>query len=111
MKLVRAVIREDKVADVIAAMLEAGFAGATVYKEVGGMGGESGVVKIGGRMYEALLPRAVVEVAVEDDQVEKLIAVITAAARTGHVGDGRIFVLPVLEAWRIRNGERLDKPK
>ncbi|CCC81919.1 P-II family nitrogen regulator [Thermoproteus tenax] len=107
MRLVRAVIREDKVADVIDALVKEGFTGATVYRDVGGMGGESGAITIRGRKYEALLPRAVVEVAVEDDKAEKVVKVIMEAARTGHLGDGRIFVIPVLEAWRIRNGERL----
>ncbi|AEA12395.1 MAG: P-II family nitrogen regulator [Thermoproteus sp.] len=109
MKLVRAVIREDKVNDVLEALVAAGFTGATVYRDVGGMGGESGVVKIRGRRYEALLPRIVVEVVAEDEEVEKLIGVIMSSARTGRLGDGRIFVLPVLEAWRIRNGEKLSK--
>ncbi|ACB39468.1 P-II family nitrogen regulator [Pyrobaculum neutrophilum] len=107
MKLVRAVIREDKLVDVLDALVRAGYTGATVFRDVGGMGGESGVVKIRGRTYEALLPRAVVEVAVEDGEVEKVVKTIMEAARTGHVGDGRIFVLGVEGAWRIRSGEKL----
>jgi len=108
-KLVKAVVREDKINDVLEALVAAGFTGATVYRDAGGMGGESGVVKIRGRSYEALLPRAVIEVVVADEEVDRLIAVIMSSARTGRLGDGRIFVLPVLDALRIRNGERLTK--
>ncbi len=109
MKLVKAVIREERLNAVLEALVAAGFAGATVYKDVGGMGGESGIVKIRGRSYEALLPRVVVEVIVADEEVDKVISVIMSSARTGRIGDGRIFILPVLDALRIRDGERLTK--
>lgn len=53
------------------------------------------------------MPRAVIEVVAADEEVDRLIAVIMSSTRAGRPGDGKIFVLPVLDALRIRNGERL----
>lgn len=105
--LVRAVIREEKLEEVLKGLIDSGFTGATVFREVGGMGGEGGVVKIGNRFYEALIPRVVVEVVVGPGDVDKVVALITEKARTGRVGDGRIFIIPVADAVRIRTGEKL----
>jgi len=83
MKLVKAVVREDEINDALEALVAAGFTGATVYRNAGGMGGESGVVKIRGRSYEALLPRAVIEVVAAGEEVDRLTAVIMPSARAG----------------------------
>lgn len=103
--LVRSIIRREKLSDVLQALVAAGFTGATVV-EASGMGGEGGVVDIRGRNYEVLIPRVIVEVVVPAEAAQKVIDIITSKARTGHVGDGRIFVLPLIDAIRIRTGER-----
>ncbi|MFB6489703.1 MAG: P-II family nitrogen regulator [Thermoproteus sp. AZ2] len=103
--LIRAIIRREKLSDVLQALVAAGFTGATAI-EASGMGGEGGVVDIRGRSYEVLIPRVVVEVVVPAEAAQKVIDIITSKAKTGHVGDGRIFVLPLIDAIRIRTGER-----
>lgn len=103
--LVRAIIRRERLSDVLQALVAAGFTGATVI-EAKGMGGEGGVVNIRGRNYEVLIPRVIVEVAVSAEAAQKVIDIIASKAKTGHVGDGRIFVLPLIETVRIRTGER-----
>lgn len=91
--------------DVIRALLSAGFTGATVINDAGGIGGEGGVMEVKGRSYEILIPRVVVEVATTADKARRVVEIISASAKTGHVGDGRIFVLPLLDSVRARTGE------
>ncbi|MBP1449281.1 MAG: P-II family nitrogen regulator [Thermoproteus sp.] len=105
MVLVRAVIRREKLGDVIRALVSAGFTGATVINNAGGIGGEGGVMEVKGRSYEILIPRVVVEVATTADKAKMVVEIISASAKTGHVGDGRIFILPLLDSVRVRTGE------
>ncbi|NYR14471.1 P-II family nitrogen regulator [Pyrobaculum arsenaticum] len=107
MVMVKAVIREDKLMNVLAALIANGFTGATAYR-VQGMGGEGGVASIRGSVRPVLVPRVVVEVVINEEQTEKVIRIITETARTGEVGDGRIFVIPISAAIRIRTGELLS---
>jgi len=107
MKLLKAIIRPDKVDAVRAAVNGVGIPGMTV-TEVRGHGKQKGHTAIyRGQEYEvSLLPKMEVEVVAPDPLVEKLIAAIIDAAKTGVIGDGRVFVLPVERSYRIRTGER-----
>lgn len=105
--MIKAIVREDKLNDVLAALVSNGFPGATVYKAQG-MGGEGGVAKIRDALQPILLPRAVVEVIVQEDFVNKAVETIIKSASTGEVGDGRIFIIPVEAAIRIRTGEAME---
>ncbi len=106
--MVRAVIREDKLMDVLTALVSHGFTGATVYRAQG-MGGEGGVVSIRGSARPVLIPRTVVEVVTDEKRAEEVTKIIMSAAKTGEVGDGRIFVIPMSAAIRIRTGEFLSE--
>ena len=107
MKLVKAIVRPNKVEEVKDALAVCSVGGMTV-TEVRGHGrqrGHSAVYR--GREYEvSLLPKMKIEAVVPDDMVEDVIDAIMAAARTGEIGDGRVFVNPVEESRNIRTGER-----
>jgi Nitrogen regulatory protein PII len=108
MQKVEAIIRPEKLNDVKNALAQAGFLGLNVV-HVTGRGVQKGIVHIGrgGQTYEVdMLPKVKLEVVVRDEDVEKVIDIIVQAARTGHIGDGKIFVIPVAEAVRVRTGER-----
>ena len=106
MKLDTAIIKPFKLDDVRAALSEIGISGMTV-TEVKGFGRQRGHTELyrGAEYVVDFLPKAKVEVAVADDLVERAIEAITAAARTGKVGDGKIFVMPLERAVRIRTGD------
>ena len=107
MKMIKAVVRPNKVDDVKDALARNGISGMTV-TEVRGHGrqrGHSAVYR--GREYEiSLLPKMEIDVVVEDDLVDDAIEAIMQAARTGEIGDGRVFVIPVEQGRIIRTGER-----
>jgi nitrogen regulatory protein P-II 1 len=108
MHKVEAIIRPEKLNDVKNALAQAGFVGLNVV-HVTGRGVQKGIVHRGrgGQTYEVdMLPKVKLEVVVRDEDVEKVIDIIVQAARTGHIGDGKIFVIPVAEAVRVRTGER-----
>jgi nitrogen regulatory protein P-II 1 len=107
MKLIKTIIRPNKVDDVKAALEKLQVSGMTV-TEVRGHGKQKGHTAIyRGQEYNvSLLPKMEIEVVVNDAIVESAIKVIIEAARTGEIGDGRVFVLPVSESYRIRTGER-----
>ena len=107
MKLIKSIIRPNKVDDVKDALATLNISGMTV-TEVRGHGKQKGHTAIyRGKEYDvSLLPKMEIEVVVEDSAVNDAIKVIVEAARTGEIGDGRVFVLPVLESHRIRTGER-----
>ncbi|MXY25017.1 MAG: P-II family nitrogen regulator [Acidobacteria bacterium] len=107
MKLIKAIVRPNKVDEIKDALNEANLSGITV-SEVRGHGRQRGHSSIyRGREYEiSLLPKVKIEVVVADDQVETAIDAIMDVARTGEIGDGRIFVLPVEQSCVIRTGER-----
>ncbi len=107
MKEIRAIIRPEKLDDVLKALEEVGHPGVTV-TQVEGHGRQAGLVEqFRGREFRVdLLPKVEIRVVCKDDEVEKIMEAITKAARTGEIGDGKIFVYEVLEAMRIRSGER-----
>jgi nitrogen regulatory protein PII len=107
MKLIKAIVRPNKVDDVRDALEKLNIPGMTV-TEVRGHGRQKGHTAIyRGKEYSvSLLPKMEIEVVVPDSSANDAIKAIIEAARTGEIGDGRVFVLPVLESYRIRTGEK-----
>jgi nitrogen regulatory protein PII len=107
MKLIKAIIRPNKVDDVKDALAKLNIAGMTV-TEVRGHGKQKGHTAIyRGKEYQvSLLPKMEIETVVSDSMADSAIKAIVQAARTGEIGDGRVFVFPVLEGYRIRTGEK-----
>jgi nitrogen regulatory protein P-II 1 len=106
MKLLKAIIRPSKVDDVKDALAKLNISGMTV-TEVRGHGKQKGHTAIyRGKEYNvSLLPKMQIEVVVTNNIADEAIRAIVEAARTGEIGDGRVFVLPVERAYRIRTGE------
>jgi nitrogen regulatory protein P-II 1 len=107
MKKIEAIIKPFKLDDVKEALTGIGVIGMTV-SEVRGFGRQKGHTELyrGGEYTVDFLPKIKVEVVVPDHFVEKVADVVAAAAKTGNIGDGKIFVTPVETAIRIRTGER-----
>ena len=107
MKLIKTIIRPNKVDDVKDALAALNISGMTV-TEVRGHGKQKGHTAIyRGKEYNvSLLPKMEIDVVVSDAIANDAIEAIIGAARTGEIGDGRVFVLPVLESYRIRTGEK-----
>jgi nitrogen regulatory protein P-II 2 len=107
MKIVMAVIKPFKLEEVRDALMGIGVHGLTV-TEVKGYGRQKGHTEIyrGAEYAVSFLPKIKIEVAVSASLVSKVIDAVTAAARTGQIGDGKIFVYQLDEAVRIRTGER-----
>ena len=107
MKLIKALVRPNKVDEVREALEKLNLPGMTV-TDVRGHGRQKGHTAVyRGKEYEvSLLPKVELTVVVTDDVVEEVIAAVVRAARTGEIGDGRVFVLPVEQAYNIRTGER-----
>ncbi|MDH7501986.1 MAG: P-II family nitrogen regulator [Verrucomicrobiota bacterium] len=106
MKKIEAVIKPFKLEDVKDALANAGVQGMTVI-EVKGFGRQKGHTEIyrGSEYTVDFVPKLKIEIVLPDNAVESAIEAIAAAARTGKIGDGKIFVLPVEQALRIRTGE------
>ena len=106
MKLVKAIVKTERFEFVKKALEENGFNGMTI-TDVKGRGEQKGICLEyrGRRMLVDFLPKIQIEIVVSDDQVDTLIKTIEESSRTGKVGDGRIFVIPVEKAIRIRTGE------
>ena len=106
MTLVKAIVRPDKVDAVKDALEGVGVAGMTV-TEVRGHGKQKGHTAIyRGQEYQvSLLPKMQIEVVIADSLADDVIKAIIEAARTGEIGDGRVFVLPVTGSYKIRTGE------
>ena len=106
MKLIKAIVRPNKVDEVKDALAKLGVAGMTV-TEVRGHGKQKGHTAIyRGKEYAvSLLPKMELEVVVPDGISGDVVKAVMAAGRTGEIGDGRVFVLPVGESYRIRTGE------
>ncbi len=109
MKLITAIIKPFKLEEVKAALAEVGVEGMTV-TEVKGFGRQKGHTEIyrGSEYTVDFLPKVKLEVAVTEGTVAKAIDAIVGSARTGKIGDGKIFVLPLEEVVRIRTEERGD---
>jgi nitrogen regulatory protein P-II 2 len=106
MKMIMAIIKPFKLDDVRAALAEVGVQGITV-TEVKGFGRQKGHTELyrGAEYVVDFLPKVKLEMAVDDDQVERVVEAISTAARTGKIGDGKVFVTDLGQAIRIRTGE------
>ena len=109
MKLVTAIIKPFRLDDVRNALSEVGIQGMTV-TEVKGFGRQRGHTELyrGAEYVVDFLPKAKIEVAVGDDRLEEIVEAITNSAKTGKVGDGKIFVTSLEQVIRIRTGETGD---
>ena len=106
MKKIEAIIKPFKLDDVKEALQDIGLQGLTV-TEAKGFGRQKGHTELyrGAEYQVDFLPKVKLEVAVQDDQVERLVEVLTSVARTGKIGDGKVFVFDLEHAVRIRTGE------
>jgi nitrogen regulatory protein P-II 1 len=107
MKKIEAIIKPFKLDDLKDRLREMGISGMTVY-EVKGFGRTGGKTEVfrGSAYVVDFVPKVRVEIVLKDSMVSEVVAAIAAVARTGSIGDGKIFVTPVDEAIRIRTGER-----
>jgi nitrogen regulatory protein P-II 2 len=107
MKLVMAIIKPSRLDAVLDAVSEAGASGLTV-TEVSGFGRQRGRVEVdhGAEYVATLLPKVKLEIAVTSDMADSMVDAIQRTANTGRIGDGKIFVLDLEQALRIRTGER-----
>ena len=110
MKIVEAIIKPFKLDDVREALNPIGVQGLTV-TEVKGFGRQKGHTELyrGAEYVVDLLPKIKLEILVRDEMVEAVVSAIMDSAKTGRIGDGKIFVLPIEQAIRIRTGERGDE--
>lgn len=110
MKKIEAIIRPEKLDEVRAALTDGGFLGLNV-SHITGRGVQKGIVHVGrgGETHAVdMLPKVKLDAVIQDNAAERVIEIILKAARTGNIGDGKIFVLPVEDAIRVRTGERGD---
>ena len=109
MKLIKAIIKPFKLDDVREALSEVGVQGITV-SEVKGFGRQKGHTELyrGAEYRVDFLPKVKLETVVSDDNVDTVVNAIRESANTGKIGDGKIFVLPIEQAIRIRTGESDD---
>ena len=110
MKKLEAIIKPFKLEEVKEALAELGVEGMTV-TEVKGFGRQKGHTEIyrGSEYTVDFLPKVKIEIVVTDDMADKVVSAVVAAAKTGKIGDGKVFVLPVESAVRIRTDETGDK--
>ncbi len=110
MKMLTAIIKPFKLDEVREAIMDAGIAGVTV-SEVKGFGRQKGHTELyrGAEYQVDFLPKVKLEIAVKSEDVDRLVEAITAAANTGKVGDGKIFIQSVEQVVRIRTGELDDE--
>jgi nitrogen regulatory protein P-II 1 len=106
MKMVKAIIKPERFEFVKKALEDKGFIGMTI-SEVKGRGEQKGIALQyrGGLMTVDLLPKIQLEIVIRDADIDNIVTTITEAARTGKIGDGKIFVMPVERSIRIRTGE------
>ena len=109
MKMITAIIKPFKLDDVRDAIAETGIQGMTV-TEVRGFGRQKGHTELyrGAEYVVDFLPKLKLEIVVADDQAEKVVVALQESCQTGKIGDGKIFVIPVDDAVRIRTGEHGD---
>ena len=107
MKMISAVIKHFKLDEVRDSLVKAGVEGMTII-EVKGFGKQKGHVEVyrGAKFEVNLLPKVKLEIAVRDDKLEEIMGIVVDAARTGEIGDGKIFVYDLKEVVRIRTGEK-----
>ena len=109
MRLIKAIIKPFKLDDVREALQEIGIQGMTV-AEVKGFGRQKGHTELyrGAEYVVDLLPKVEIDVVVSDHQANAVVGAIVSAAKTGRIGDGKVFVIPVEDVVRIRTGETSD---
>jgi nitrogen regulatory protein P-II 1 len=107
MKLLKSIIRPDKLEDVKETLTQLNVSGMTI-TEVRGHGRQKGhkAVYRGTEYSVTLLPKVMLELVVPDERAEEIIQTIITTARTGEIGDGRVFVINVEEGYNVRTGER-----
>ena len=107
MKQIKAIIRPNKLEEVKDALTKLSVAGMTV-TEVRGHGRQKGhkAVYRGTEYSVTLLPKIMIELVIQDDMVDDVIKTVIETARTGEIGDGRVFVVPIEQGYNIRTGER-----
>ncbi len=110
MKKIEAIVRPTKLEEVKTSLEDAGFSSLTIV-DVKGRGQQKGIIQQWrGQEYRVdTLPKLKIDLIVNDEDVDKAIDIIVSSARTGNIGDGKIFVLPVEKVVRIRTGERDGK--
>ena len=110
MKKIEAIVRPHAVDDIREALLEAGVHGMTMM-EVKGVGRQKGHTEVyrGAEYQVDFLPKIKLEIVAPDDRVDEVISIIIKAAKTGKVGDGKIFILPADDAIRVRTEETGDE--
>src|SRR5262245_35353501 len=104
MKLIQCIIRQEKLNETVEKLTP--FASGLTISEVRGHGRQAGHLAVyrGVEYQLTLRPKVMIEIVTEDNKVDDLVKIITEAARTGEIGDGRIFVLPVDEIYHVRTG-------
>ena len=109
MKKVEAIIRPEKLDEVLKAIETAGYSGVMI-TEIKGHGKQKGIVQQwrGGEYRVTWLTKVKIEIVAKDGDVEKIRSAIASAARTGEIGDGKIFVYEIAEAFKIRTGDTGD---
>ena len=107
MKKIEAIIKPFKLDDVREALAEVGITGMTV-SEVKGFGRQKGHTELyrGAEYMVDFLPKVKLEIVVEDEMLDRAVEAIQNAAHTGRIGDGKIFIVPIDDAIRVRTGER-----
>ncbi|MEN3012304.1 MAG: P-II family nitrogen regulator [Dictyoglomus thermophilum] len=110
MKKIEAIIRPEKLDDVRKALNKIGYSGLMI-SEVEGHGKQKGIVQQwrGEKYRIELIPKIKIEMVVKDSEVENIVRVIIESARTGEIGDGKIFISEIADAIRIRTGERGER--
>jgi nitrogen regulatory protein P-II 1 len=107
MKLVTAVVKPFRLEEVKSALQESGITGMTV-SEASGYGRQRGHVEVyrGAEYTVDLVPKVRIEVIIDDEDVDRVVDLIVASARTGKIGDGKVWVMPVERVVRVRTGEQ-----
>lgn len=112
MKKVEAIIRNDKLSFVKKALADSGFSALTTF-EVKGRGKQSGIIQVlnGTKIYADLLPKTKIDIVIQAEDLDKVLSLINANARTGSIGDGKIFVTSVEQVIRVRDGAKASDDK
>jgi nitrogen regulatory protein P-II 1 len=109
MKKIEAIVRPSALKAVLDGLSKVGYPGVTV-AQVQGHGKQKGITEsYRGQTVEGLLPKLLVTAVVEDGQADEVVETISKAAKTGEIGDGKIFVTDIANAYRIRTGEKGNK--
>ena len=110
MKHIKAILQPEKLADVRAGLAKSKCYRGTIITDVMGQGTQKGIIQAwrGEKFQTDLIPKVQIDLVVKDDEVEEIVKTIYQSARTGEIGDGKIFVYNIEEAIRIRTGETGD---